>query len=365
MTELSTAKLSAWLQRNLNPALLGSAEPVTAVELGEIATPKSGYSAETIIIPAQLTQGDAVRSETLVLRRETSDEPVYPAQAPGIEVEISIQYRTMQAIQQASSAIPIAALHGYEPEPAVLDAPFFVMGFVAGEVPIEDPSYTTTGFFFEAQAPQRRSMVLSGLEILANIHTLDWQALGLNWLVPDGTTPGTARQLQIWEQAAAVALREREHPSVQRGFDWLHSNLPVDSPLGVGWGDARLGNIIWQDFAPACVTDFEAVAITPPEFDLGWWLMFDRWSHDHNGGPRLPGEPTLEEQRDHYLRCAAASGVEINPDNIFYHEVFAALRYCIIVTRVMNRYEARGDLPPDNTYWLENPVVDCLNTLLP
>lgn len=364
MSDFSIPRLSDWLKQNLDAALLDSSLPIGDITIGDISTPKSGYSAETIVFPAEITQGGTSRQTTLVLRRETSDEPVYPAQSPGIDVEISIQYRAMDAIAK-SGTVPIAPLHGYEPDPEVLGAPFFVMGFVPGEVPVEDPNYTTSGFFFDADPQQRRQLILGGIKTMADIHSISWQQSGFDWLVPEGVTPGTARQLQLWEDAATKALDGREHPSLERGFGWLRENLPQDSPLGIGWGDARPGNIIWQDFRPACVTDFEAVAITPPEFDLGWWLMFDRWSHDHIGGPRLAGEPTLEEQREYYLKCAFENGVKINPDNIFFQEVFAAVRYTAIVVRVMNRYVLRGELPADNTYWRENPVVDCLDVLLP
>ena len=48
--------------------------------------------------------------------------------------------------------MPVAPLVGYEPDPAVLGAAFFVMGFVEGQVPIENPLYTKAGFFVEAGA---------------------------------------------------------------------------------------------------------------------------------------------------------------------------------------------------------------------
>ena len=46
------------------------------------------------------------------------------------------------------------------------------------------------------------------------------------------------------------------------------------------------------------------------------------------------------------------------------YEVFAAARYCVIVVRVMNRWEQRGLLPDDHTIWLENPASTALAALL-
>ena len=106
------------------------------------------------------------------------------------------------------------------------------------------------------------------------------------------------------------------HPPLLRAFAWLESHLPADRAVGFCWGDARPGNIIWRDYRAACLTDFEAVSIGSPDQDLGWWLMFDRWSHESFGVTRLPGEPT------------------------------------------------RDELPADQTLWRENPSTVCLAQLL-
>ena len=128
----------------------------------------------------------------------------------------------------------------------------------------------------------------------------------------------------------------------------------------LSWGDSRIGNMIWRDFRCVCVTDFENVAIAPRAYDLGWWLMFDRWSHESMGGvARLPGEPTRAEQRAHYEKCA---GIAVGDTR--YYEVLAAARYCAIVVRVMNRSVARGEMPAEQRVWLENPATVCLTELL-
>ena len=107
------------------------------------------------------------------------------------------------------------------------------------------------------------------------------------------------------------------------------------------------------------MTDFEAAHIGPPELDLGWWSMFDRWSHESMGHPRLAGEPIRAEQAAHYI---AASGRDIGPIDVW--ELFAAARYTAIVVRVMNRLVERGHLPPDHTIWRDNPVATCLTEIL-
>lgn len=331
---------------------------VEDVRVAGFDQPKSGYSARTLMVQTTGRRGGAAFDEKVVLRIENPEPAIYPVQSPALDVEVEIQYRCMETVGR-ETAVPLAPLIGYEPDAAVLGAPFFAMGFVEGEVPVENPIYTQSGFFAEARPEERRRLIEAGLRILAEIHRIDWRGAGFDWLVAPGTEPGMSTQLALWEAYARRELRDRVHPVLDLGFEWLHANLPADLEVGFSWGDSRPGNVIWRDFRPACVTDFENAAIAPPEMDLGWWLMFDRWSHENFGVDRLPGEPTREEQRDFYASC---SGREVG-DTLWF-EVFAAMRYSAIVVRVMNRTVDRGLLPPDQTIWLQNPAADCLRDLL-
>jgi len=349
-TDVDTDALARWLTDRLPGA--------TGVRLGDFSRPRGGFSAETRLFSADYRRGGTDEAARLVLRRETPDPPIYPVQVPGLEVEVEIQFRVMEALA-GDGSVPVAPLLGYEADAGVLGAPFFVMGFVEGQVPIESPPYTGSGFFVEARPDQRSRMIEDGLRTLARLHRIGWEGAGLGWLVPPGVRPGTAHQLDVWERYAEAELGGRRHPLLERAFAWLRANRPADPPVGVCWGDPRPGNMIWQDFGCVCLTDFEAAAIGVPAQDLGWWLMFDRSMHEAVDLPRLPGEPTRAEQRRIYAEAAGAE-----PADLAFHEVFAAARYSAIVVRVMNRSVARGDLPADQTIWLHNPAATCLDQLL-
>jgi aminoglycoside phosphotransferase (APT) family kinase protein len=320
--------------------------------------PKSGYSSTTLMVAIEYTRNAEKVCERVVLRMENPEPAIYPQQAPGIDIEVQLQYRVMHAIENAGVA-PLAPLIGYEADASVLGQPFFMMRYVQGEVPVEHPIYTREGFFAEAAPADRSRMLEDGIRTLARIHTLDWRAAGLDWLIAPGKTPGMAYQLEIWEAYTRRELGDRVHSPLDRAFAWLHAHLPEDSALVFSWGDARPGNMIWRDFECACVTDFENAAIAPPELDLGWWLMFDRWSHETYGVDRLEGEPTREEQTALYAECAGR-----RVGDTFYHELAASARYAAIVVRVMNRMVAEGTVPADQMLWLNNPAAICLDQLL-
>jgi aminoglycoside phosphotransferase (APT) family kinase protein len=343
------ADLARWLADRLDAS-------VTVTALGR---PRSGYSAETAVVEAEV-DGEPRR---FVVRAQTPDPPIYPRQG-SVTLDVEVQYRVMAALA-GHSDVPVAPLIGFETGDEPWGAPFFVMGHVDGEVPVESPPYPSEGFFAEATPEGRETLVLSAIEVLAAVHRVDWRGAGLDWLLPaDGSPPGTAHQLGLWRGYAEVELDGRPFPELDDAFVWVAAHLPADEPVTLCWGDGRPGNVIFgPDLRPLCATDFEAVAIASPDQDLGWWLMFDRTMHEnawgHERTDRPPGEPTRAEQVAHYAAVA-----ERDPAALDVHEVFAAARYAAIVVRVMNRLVARGDVDADHTIWRENPAAACLVALV-
>lgn len=342
-SQAARERLGQWLTDQLGAG---------SVSVTGFSSPKSGFSAETSIADVDVA-GDARR---LVVRREVPDPAVYPQQVAGLDVEIDIQYRAMELLHRHAN-VPLAPLIGYEHDPSLLGAPFFVMEYVGGEVPTESPPYTESGFFVDASPTERRQLLDLGLAQMAAIHAVDWQVAGFGWLEPADAPAGTAQQLGVWHRYTETELRGRSHPLLDEAFAWLEANVPDDDRVGLCWGDARPGNIIWRDFTPVCLTDFEAVSIGSPIQDLGWWLMFDRTMHPD--GERLDGELDRSEQIATYEQHAGHAATAVD-----YHEVFAGARYAAIVVRVMNRLEDRGDLDPDHQIWLTNPATVALDQIM-
>lgn len=343
--------LEAWLATHL---------PAASVEIGDLGRPGSGFSAETIVVAARVTAVDGTAEErTFVVRKQSADPPVYPVQVPGWGIEVALQYEIMAALGRHSE-VPVAAMIGYEADPAVLGTPFFVMVHVAGNVPVESPPYTEAGFFVAATPEQRTTLLTDGVATMAKVHAVDWRAAGLGWLVAPRTAPGLETQLALWERYAYGELAGRVHPLIDRARDHLHAYRPPMSDPVLCWGDPRPGNMIWgPDFTCRCATDFEAASIGPAESDVGWWLLFDRTMHESVGRERLPGDIGRAAQKAVYEQAA---GRDLG--DLHYWEVFAGFRYAAIVVKVMNRAVARGLLPADQEIWLHNPAADALGLVL-
>ena len=320
----------------------------------------TGFSNETVILDTAWRHDRCDREERYVVRVEPADGGMFPPQTPHCAVSVEVQYRAMKAVAEAGVA-PVPPLFGYEPDPAVLGAPFFVMGFVPGRIPADVPRYTESGFVVEeATRLGRRRMVLSAIEMIAGVHSLDWRAAGLDWLDASGTgKPTTELQIELYRNHVRSELTGREHPVLHAALDWLEANDPADERVGLTWGDARLGNIILQDYRAAAVLDWEVCALSPTEADVGWWLMFDRMSFDDLGIERLEGYPTRAEMIDHYEQV---SGREVREPH--YWEVFGAMRFCTIFIRLGDRMTAAGLLLRERNPAVGNQVTAALAVML-
>jgi aminoglycoside phosphotransferase (APT) family kinase protein len=179
---------------------------------------------------------------------------------------------------------------------------------------------------------------------MARIHRVDVGRLGL----PAGTYPEAedtlAGHLDDVERFLAWAEEGAPHPLARRTLDVLRRDRPPEPAEGpcLVWGDARLSNLIYRDFAVAAVLDWEMSGIGDPLLDLGWWLFADAALTTGSGCSRLPGFPSREETA---RRWAAATGRSAGA--LAYYELFAGLRFTVIMLRMGRLLADIGLVPPE------------------
>lgn len=330
-----------------------------ALEVHDLEIPQgSGHSNETVFFSASWQGPGGRETARYVARVEPPDGGVFPKQSPACEISVLLQHRMMEAVARTGTA-PISPLLPFERDASVLGQPFFVMAFVAGKTPKDLPRYSQEGFLVEAKPAERERLVRSGLEAMAAVHTIDWQEAGLQWLDASGGRPSMAHQIGIYRRFAEGELAGREHRVLFDAFDWLERHDPA-APAGVSWGDARTGNMIFDDFECRAVVDWEAASLAPCEADLGWWIMFDRQSFERMGIARLEGIPSLDEQVAIYesLRGQPIAG------EIHYWETFAVARFCTIYIHLADRMVATGLMPPEKSMAVDNFVTDQLAEMI-
>lgn len=139
-------------------------------------------------------------------------------------------------------------------------------------------------------------------------------------------------------------------PLIESAFDWLDKHWPADEgPAVLCWGDARIGNIVYDGFEPAAVLDWEMAAFGPRELDLGWTVYLHRFFQDLTVSFGQPGLPDFL-RRDHIeARYAELTGH--TPGAMEFHTLYAALRHAVVMLRIAYRQlhfgEVRAPEDPD------------------
>lgn len=323
--------LSRWLSTRLPD---GARPVVSAVE----APAANGFSNETILCTAAWQEQGRPLRRRLVFRVAPTRHLLF------LEAEFSTQYRVMRALAEGATGVQLPPLGWYEEDPSWLGVPFFTMQHVKGQVPPDNLPYTMEGWVLEATPAEQEQMWWTGLEAMARIHRADWRKLGLGWLHrPSRGRPGLEQQLAYYREFLDWSAKGRPQPVAEAAWEWLVAHRPdEDGEVVLCWGDSRIGNIIWQEFRPAAVLDWEMATLGQPELDLGWWLYFDRQFSEGLAVPRPPGFPSHDETVERYAELLGRPLRDLH-----YYEVLSGFRFAVILCRLNDLMVESGQWPAD------------------
>lgn len=323
-------ELSAWLANMLD---------VDSVRLADFVTPEGvGHSNETVLVDASWVDRDgAGHDETFVVRLETTGDGVFPT------YDLDLQVACMRQVA-ACSPIPVPHVRGLEMDPSVLGRAFFVMDRIDAVVPADRMPYTLDGWLHDATPAQQSTLWWSSLEMMADLHRLDLSGTergGFAFLDrSEFGDAGLAQQFAWWQGYVDWSAAGRPQPTLDAAGTWLADHLPTPSgPTGLTWGDARISNMMYRDFRPVAVLDWEMASLGPAEVDLAWFIFFQRFFSEGIGFPDLPGFPSRDET---IARYAELLGREL--DDLAWYDVFVAWRYGAILLRLSDLYAAKGEI---------------------
>jgi aminoglycoside phosphotransferase (APT) family kinase protein len=315
----------AILRGDLERWLAGRLDGASEVTVTDLDAPElTGHSSETVLFDASWRDGSDDQRASLVLRTAPSGHTVFPT------YDLGLQYEVMARVA-ANSKVPTPPLRWYEPDASWIGNEFLVMDRVDGVVPPDNLPYTVDGWLLAAAPEDQRRLQRTGVETLAEVHAVDWRACGLDLLDQRrfGAT-GLDQQLGFYEAFLAWGRGDHPQPRLHAVARWLRDHQPEPEPEPVlTWGDARIGNIIFRDFEPVAVLDWEMATLGPRQVDLAWYCLFERFFSVEIGMPNLPGFAPMEQVVADY---EAAAGVEVG--DLSWYTVWGAYRYAVIMMRL-------------------------------
>ncbi|PQD99578.1 aminoglycoside phosphotransferase [Mycolicibacterium parafortuitum] len=330
------ATLSRWLS-----TLIPDVTPDITVESGIDA---NGMSSETILLNGRWAQGGEAVEHRWVARvaPTVADIPVFE------HYRLDHQHEVMRKVAEVTD-IAVPPVRWLETSGDVLGRPFFLMDRVDGLVPPDVMPYTFgDNWLFDATADQQRLLQDRTLEVLAALHSIPDAARTFGFL-QDIDPPGeTALHrhfgwLKGWYAFCVPGIGAS--PLVERALAWLEDHFPDDvaatEPVLV-WGDSRIGNVIYQDFTPVAVLDWEMATVGPREFDVSWIIFAHMVFQELTKLAGLPGMPDFLREDDVRATYRELTGVEIGDLKWFY--VYSAVVWCCVFMRTGARRVHFGEI---------------------
>ncbi|CAJ1507255.1 phosphotransferase family protein [[Mycobacterium] holstebronense] len=340
VTTLPTV-MSRWLATQLP----GAATPEITVESG---VDTNGMSSETIMLTGRWTADGAPIEQRWVMRvgPAAEDVPVFQS------YRLDHQFEVMRLVGELTD-VPVPKVRWLEPTGDVLERPFFLMDRIDGEVPPDVMPYTFgDNWFADATAEQQRTLQDSTVEVLAKLHAIPNAEQTFAFL-DEGKHGATALRrhfegVRQWYEFAVPDMGRSQ--LLDRALAWLEENWPDDVAAGetvLCWGDSRVGNVLYRDFQPVAVLDWEMVALGPRELDVSWVIFAHLVFEELSGLAGFPGLPQVLREDDVRATYQKLTGVELGDLHWFY--VYAGVMWAIVFMRTGARRVHFGEMEkPEN-----------------
>ncbi len=218
---------------------------------------------------------------------------------------------------------------------SIIGAQFYVMERITGMIL---RSRKPEGL--ENTADLTRRCCQSFIENLADLHALDYRAIGLDELYKGENY--VDRQVQGWSKRYAGSQTD-DIPEIDRIIAWLHERIPADTGAVLVHNDYKFDNIVLDpdDLTKILgVLDWEMATIGDPLADLGtslgYWIQADD-EEMHVVQCFLTTEPGAMTRMELAEAYAARTGRDIS--NVLFYYVLALLKLSVIVQQIYYRYK--------------------------
>ena len=242
--------------------------------------------------------------------------------------DMAREHRIIAAV--GTTGVPVPPALGLCTDLEVNGAPFYVMGFVDGEV--LDSVEKAALLPYELRRPASEHLI----DVLADLHAVDIDEVGLgDFAKREGYIE---RQVKRWS-AQWEGSKTRELPAIDEVAVRLRERMPVQRGTSIAHGDFRFGNALVdvQQGRVAAVLDWELCTLGDPLADVGYLGVY--W-YDGEAANVRANDPTSADGFPSYAdlleRYATRTGRDLS--GIDYYVAFSCWRLAVISEGVYARY---------------------------
>ena len=309
----------------------------------------SGFSNETFIF--SLEENDEIKN--FVLRLKPTNYQVFP------EYNLKLQVDIMRCLHDRGFPAPNVIL--YESNEDILGSEFYLMDYINGEAPSDNPPYhmDPEGMVGKAVKEDRRKIWTEWIHYLNQIHILDIDDLGLTELESKyGKNDPIDIDIEYYQDFLNWGMDGEDNPLCDDVLNWLRENKPKkNNPLSLCWGDSRPGNILYENFKATALLDWEMASYGDPISDVAWCLAVDDASSLGLTIERLEGSMDYKEALDIW-----SSKTGFSQENYEYYRIFSLLKFSVIMVRVAKKLVFNKIMPLESDFYKNNYISNFLKS---
>lgn len=281
-----------------------------------------GFSGDLIV-----RQFEGGQSNPTYLLQAGARRWVLRKKPPGVLLKsahaVEREYRIMAALQRTD--VPVPRVDVLCEDDGVIGTPFFVMEWVEGRI-IMQPLESGIA------ADELNAIYRSYIAVAANLHALDYEAIGL----ADYGRPGNyfSRQISRWTDQYRATETE-PIPQMDELIAWLPENIPEDDSTSIVHGDFTIRNMVVATDGSEikALLDWELSTIGHPLGDLAIACQFFYSDEITRAEIKALGVPEEQALIELYCALTGRSGV----DNWAFHIAFCKFRLSAICQGVYKR----------------------------
>ncbi|WP_301150255.1 phosphotransferase family protein [Mycobacterium simiae] len=278
-----------------------SDELATTVKVENLRRTTVGFSRENWLFDA-IWDGTVHR---LIARRDPSGSV--------LSTDRRIECAVLEALRHTD--VPAPALRWADPDGNRLGRPALIMDLSPGRC---------DGFVLNGNAPLTERLTIAHriYDRLADIHRVDWRAIGLGRHLANPGNQAAAAALDHWE-AELDKIKFEPEPELAFVLSWLRDTVPGNEAVTLVHGDFKPGNVLLEDGDVTAVLDWETAHLGDPHEDLGWIT-----------NPLRAYEHTIAgswEPNDVLQRWSEQTGIVVNLERVQWWRVLANVKLMVIV----------------------------------
>jgi aminoglycoside phosphotransferase (APT) family kinase protein len=284
--------------------------------------------------PMEVTKFQGGQSNPTFMLKTPDHSYVLRRKPPGVLLKsahaVDREFRVQKALE--GSDVPVSKMHLLCEDDSVIGSMFYIMDHVKGRN-FNEPAMPDVSF------GDRAAIIAEMNRVLAALHTVDIDAVGLSDYGPEGNY--FERQVGRWSKQYRASETDKI-PAMDQLMDALVGERPEDDgQRTLVHGDYRIDNMIFDATGTQCraVLDWELSTIGHPFADLAavimqWQLPAGSEGRGMGGLDRAAlGLPSDEDFIAEYCARRGLGGI----DNFGYYLGFTFFRMAAIIQGVLKR----------------------------